>query len=119
MSNELKVSNEFIRKIALDNGFKLKAITESRQDLKPYVYDFSRALIAAVLDPEQAIRDTLDSHNDKLRDNHPVKGQLSKLINGTIVLSTRKEIPDTKPVYSMGFLSSSTWYNTVLTNFRV
>ena len=55
MSNELKVSNEFIRKIALDNGFELKAITESRQDLKPYVYDFARALIAAVLVPEVAI----------------------------------------------------------------
>ena len=71
MSNELIVSNEFIRKIALDNGFELKAITESRQDLKPYVYEFARALIAAVLDPEQAIRDTLDSHNDKLRGDQP------------------------------------------------
>ena len=47
MTTEL--TNQQIREIALANGFKLKAQTESRMDLNPYVYDFARALVAEAM----------------------------------------------------------------------
>ena len=47
MTTEL--TNQQIREIALANGFKLQAQTESRMDLNPYVYDFARALLAEAI----------------------------------------------------------------------
>jgi hypothetical protein len=35
-----------IRKIALENGFKLKTQPDGSEDLHPYVYDFALALMA-------------------------------------------------------------------------
>ncbi len=34
-----------IKRIALDNGFKLKKQEDGTMDLNPYVYDFARALV--------------------------------------------------------------------------
>ena len=68
MTNKLTVSNEFIRKIALENGFKLKEQgIDLHMDLNPYVYDFARALIASVSDPEQIMQDNIDTHNETVK----------------------------------------------------
>ena len=40
------MTNQEIRKIALDNGFKLKDQPNGSKGLNPYVYDFARAIIA-------------------------------------------------------------------------
>ena len=42
------MNNDQIRKIALDNGFKLKRQPNGEEDLNPYVYDFARALLSQV-----------------------------------------------------------------------
>ena len=34
-----------IKKVALENGFKLKAQSNGTLDLNPYVYDFAKALL--------------------------------------------------------------------------
>lgn len=39
------MNNEQIKKIALDNGFKLKEQPDGSIDLNPYVYEFSRKLM--------------------------------------------------------------------------
>lgn len=39
------MTNEQIKEIALENGFKLKGQPNGDMDLNPYVYDFARALI--------------------------------------------------------------------------
>lgn len=40
------VSNEVIRKLALETGFALKEQADGEMDLNPYVYDFARALLS-------------------------------------------------------------------------
>lgn len=40
---------EDVKKIALDNGFKLKEQPDGSLDLNPYVYQFADALAAFVL----------------------------------------------------------------------
>lgn len=39
------MSNEQIKQLALQHGFKLKEQPDGTVDLNPYVYDFARALI--------------------------------------------------------------------------
>ena len=39
------MTNDQIKEIALASGFKLKEQPDGTQDLNPYVYEFSRALI--------------------------------------------------------------------------
>ena len=39
------MTNEQIREVAIENGFKLKEQPDGEMDLNPYVYDFARALI--------------------------------------------------------------------------
>ena len=41
------MTNEEIQKIALANGFKLKAQPDGSMALNPYVFEFARALVAA------------------------------------------------------------------------
>ena len=41
------MNNETIKKIALENGFKLKKQSNGEMDLNPYVYDFARALLTS------------------------------------------------------------------------
>lgn len=41
------MTNDQIRKLALENGFKLKKQPDGTEDLNPYVYAFARALISA------------------------------------------------------------------------
>lgn len=57
------MNNDQIRKLALDNGFKLKQQPNGDEDLNPYVYDFARALLS------QAKRDqeNLDAEILKLK----------------------------------------------------
>ena len=40
------MNNETIKKIALENGFKLKKQPDGSDDLNPYVYDFAKAIAA-------------------------------------------------------------------------
>ena len=39
------MTNDKIKEIALENGFKLKEQPNGEMDLNPYVYDFARALL--------------------------------------------------------------------------
>lgn len=43
------ISDDDIRRIALENNFSLKNQPDGSQDLNPYVFDFSRALIQFAL----------------------------------------------------------------------
>lgn len=42
------MNDKDIKKVALDNGFKLKEQPDGSEDLNPYVYKFARALINIV-----------------------------------------------------------------------
>lgn len=41
------MNNDQIKKLALENGFKVKQQPNGGEDLNPYVYDFARALLEA------------------------------------------------------------------------
>lgn len=64
------MTNEWIKEIALANGFKLKEQPSGEIDLNPYVYEFARAIAISKLDEAandindcEDFADTLDSHN--------------------------------------------------------
>lgn len=57
---------ELIRKIALENGFKLKTQPDGTEDLNPYVYDFASALIAEEQSRSDAVWETLVKIADAL-----------------------------------------------------
>ena len=50
------MTNQEIRKLALENGFKLKQQPHGEMGLNPYVYDFARAVI------DQSSQEILDEH---------------------------------------------------------
>ena len=61
--NNVSITNEQIKKIALENGFKLKDQPNGELDLNPYVYDFARALLQsyAVSEHDQVWRERLSA----------------------------------------------------------
>lgn len=74
-----EISNEVIRIIALQYGFKLKEQLSGEDDLNPYVYTFARKLInmatekAAVAAPTPAAQE--DEHDSYLTNCHIISRQ--------------------------------------------
>lgn len=59
------ITNEQIKALAVARGFKLNArISPEEWDLRAYVYEFSRDLIAEVLRPYKTLRLLDDYHED-------------------------------------------------------
>lgn len=54
------MTNEYIKKIALENGFKLKVQEDGSEDLNEYVYKFARILAAT---QNELLFEKLQSYN--------------------------------------------------------
>lgn len=66
--------NDQIKEIALANGFKLKEQLDGSMDLNPYVYEFSRALIAEYLNTHDIF---------ELNKTKAIKGGEAECISGS------------------------------------
>jgi len=75
--NESRKECKLIRKIALENGFKLKKQPSGETDLNPYVFDFAEKLLA-----------------EKKAEITELKQKLEKLESGDFVLVPKE--PSTK-----------------------
>ena len=54
------MNNDYIKKVALDNGFKLKTQEDGSEDLNPYVYKFARHVAASA---NEDLFDKIKAHN--------------------------------------------------------
>lgn len=61
------LSKDDVKRIALENGFKLKIQDDGSKDLNPYVYDFALVLI------NEARMDVISKVYEIIEDNDDVK----------------------------------------------
>jgi len=70
------LTEEDIKRLALENGFKLKQQPSGEMELNPYVYDFARALIDAAKSSEKEAHESDDGLHDKKSCDSAMIGQL-------------------------------------------
>ncbi len=70
------LTEEDIKRLALENGFKLKQQPSGEMELNPYVYDFARALIDAAKNSEKEAHESDDGLHDNKSCDSAMIGQL-------------------------------------------
>lgn len=70
------LTKEDIKRLALENGFKLKQQPSGEMELNPYVYDFARALIDAAKNSEKEDHESDDGLHDNKSCDSAMIGQL-------------------------------------------
>ena len=73
------MSPDIITRIALDAGFELKDFPDGSKGLRPYVFEFAQALLAAERQAVADICDELEEHWSEYKD--------AALLNGDVALS--------------------------------
>ena len=73
------MKNEDIKRIALASGFELKDLPDGSKGLRPYVFEFAKALLAAERQAVADICDELEQHWSEYKD--------TALLNGDVGLS--------------------------------
>ena len=73
------MKNEDIKRIALASGFELKDLPDGSKGLRPYVFEFAKALLAAERQAVADICDELEEHWSEYKD--------AALLNGDVALS--------------------------------
>ena len=62
------MKNEDIKRIALESGFELKDLPDGSRGLRPYVFEFAQALLAAERQAVADICDELEQHWSEYKD---------------------------------------------------
>ena len=70
---------DVIKRIALDAGFELKDLPDGSKGLRPYVFEFAQALLAAERQAVADICDELEEHWSEYKD--------AAMLNGDVALS--------------------------------
>lgn len=73
------MKNEDIKRVALESGFELKDLPDGSKGLRPYVFEFAQALLAAERQAVADICDELEQHWSEYKD--------AALLNGDVGLS--------------------------------
>ena len=73
------MKNEDIKRIALESGFELKDLPDGSKGLRPYVFEFAQALLAAERQAVADICDELEEHWSEYKD--------AAMLNGDVALS--------------------------------